>query len=77
MHGACPPEMLHALQLGIFKCTRDVFFQCIGESAQAAHEVNGLARIYGKLLAHQSDHSLPATNSGKGAKDGKLMAKEY
>ena len=77
IHGACPSEMLHAIQLGIFKYTRDIFFETIGESAQVAHDINGLARVYGKLLSHQSDRSLPNTNFSKGIKDGKLMAKDY
>ena len=77
IHGACPSEMLHAIQLGIFKYTRDIFFESIGESAQVAHDINGLARVYGKLLSHQSDRSLPNTNFSKGIKDGKLMAKDY
>ena len=77
IHGACPSEMLHAMQLGIFKYTRDIFFQNIGENAQIAHDINGLARVFGKLLSHQSDRTLPNTNFSKGIKDGKLMAKDY
>ena len=77
VHGACPSEMLHAMQLGIFKYCRDIFFQSLGESAQVSHDVNGLARIYGKLLSHQSDRSLPTTNFSKGIRDGKLMARDY
>ena len=77
IHGACPSEMLHAMQLGIFKYTRDIFFQAIGETSQAAHDINGLARIYGKLLSRQSERDLPTTNFSKGIKDGKLMAKDY
>ena len=77
VHGACPSEMLHAMQLGIFKYCRDIFFQSLGESAQVSHDVNGLARIYGKLLSHQSDRSLPSTNFSKGIRDGKLMARDY
>ena len=77
IHGACPSEMLHQLQLGIFKYTRDIFFSSLGDSASVSFEVNGLARIYGKLLSHQSDRSLPDTNFAKGIKEGKLMAKNY
>ena len=77
IHWACPSEMLHAMQLGIFKYTRDIFFDFIGNDAQIAQEINGLARIYGKLISHQSERSLPATNFSKGIKDGKLMAKDY
>ena len=77
IHGACPSEMLHAMQLGIFKYCRDIFFQSLGESAKVAHDVNALARVYGKLLSHQSDRTLPNTNFSKGIRDGKLMAKDY
>ena len=77
IHGACPTEMLHAMQLGIFKYTQDIFFEFLGDTAQVAYEINGLARIYGKLLSHQSDRSLPATNFSRGIKEGKLMAKDY
>ena len=77
IHGACPSEMLHQMQLGIFKYCRDIFFQSMGEQAQVALDVNGLARIYGKLLSHQSDRSLPSTNFSQGIRGGKLMAKDY
>ena len=77
IHGACPTEMLHAMQLGIFKYTRDIFFEFLGDTAQVAYEINGLARIYGRLLSHQSDRSLPATNFSRGIKEGKLLAKDY
>ena len=69
--------MLHAMQLGIFKYARDIFFEFLGDTAQVAYEINGLARIYGKLLSHQSDRSLPATNFSWEIKEGKLMAKDY
>jgi hypothetical protein len=77
IHGACPSEMLHAMQLCIFKYCRDFFFDFIGKDAATAQEINGLTKIYGKLIAHQSKRSLPATNFSKGIKDGKLMAKDY
>ena len=67
--------MLHQLQLGIFKYTRDTFFSSLGDSAAVSFEVNGLARIHGKLLSHQSDRSLPDNNFSKEIKEGKLMAK--
>ena len=76
IHGACPSEMLHQMQLGIFKYCRDIFFLQLGESAQVAFDVNGLARIYGKLLSHQSDRSLPSTNFSQGIRGARLMAKD-
>ena len=77
IHGACLLEMLHAIQLGIFKYCHDIFFDFIGKDAAIAQEINSLAKIYGKLISHQSNRSLPATNFSKGIKDGKLMAKDY
>jgi hypothetical protein len=77
IHGACPSKMLHAMQLGVFKYCRDIFFDFIGKDAAIAQEINGLAKIYGRLIAHQSERSLPATNFSKGIKDGKLMAKDF
>ena len=77
IHGATPSEMLHALQLGIFKYTRDILFEQIGAKAAIADDINGLARVFGKLLARQSDRTLPNTNFSGGIKDGKLMAKDF
>jgi len=77
VHGATPSEMLHAILLGMFQYIRDIFFVDIGESAQVAFDINGLARVFGKLFSHQSERSMPSTNFSKGIKEGKLMAKEY
>jgi len=77
IHGACPSEMLHAMLLGIFKYTRDIFFNFVGESAEVAQDINGLAKAYGKIFSHQSDRSFGSTNFSKGIKEGKLMAKDY
>ena len=76
-HGSCPSEMPHALQLGIFRCVRDIFFDYIGKSAQVAFEINGLATMHGKLLSRQSDRTLPGTNFAKGIMEGKVMAKDF
>ena len=77
IHGATPSEMLHAILLGLFMYTRNIFFLHVGKDSQLANDLNGLAKIYGKLLTHQSDRSMPKTNFTKGIKEGKLMAKEY
>ena len=78
IHGATPSEMLHALLLGIFKYTRECFFDQIGESSQLAKEIDGLAAQYGDLFARQSERDLPKCKFGHGIrKKGKLMAKEY
>ena len=77
IHGATPSEMLHAILLGDFKYVRDIFFSFVGDSAAVSHEINGLAKVYGKLFSHQSDRSFGSTNFGKGIREGKLMAKDY
>ena len=77
IHGACPSEMLHAILLGIFKYERNIFFDHCGQESQLADDINGLAKMYGSLLIHQSDWELPNTNFSRGIRKGKLMAKEY
>lgn len=77
IHGACPSEKLHAIQLGIFKYIRDIFFDRMGKTSELAETVNGLAAIYGKLLTRQSERDLPNTNFSKGIQKGKLMARDY
>ena len=77
VHGACPSEMLHAILLGIFKYTRDIFFEYMGSTSQLACEMDGLCQQYGEFFTHQSDRDLPATHFGRGIRKGKLMAKQY
>ena len=77
IHGACPSEKLHAIQLGIFKYLRDIFFDRMGKTSQLAESINGLATMYGKLLTRQSERDLPNTNFAKGIQKGKLMARDY
>jgi hypothetical protein len=75
IHGACPSDMLHAFQLGIFKYLRDVFFKYIG--GKPADAMNGLSGKYCKQFKRQSDKSMPSTSFAKGIKEGKLMGKEF
>jgi hypothetical protein len=77
IHGACPLEILHAVQLGIFKYTRDCFFAQIGPTSGASAEINALAGINGAQFQHQSDRNKPRTKFGDGIQKGKLMAKEF
>ena len=77
IHGATPSEMLHALLLGLFKYGRDIFFEHAGTSSKLSEDLDGLAKMYGKLLSRQSDRDLPHTNFNKGIRKGKLMAKQY
>lgn len=77
IHGACPSEMLHAILLGVFKYVRSIFFVHMGDTSKLSEDINGLAKMYGKLLTHQSDRDIPYTNFGKGIQKGKLMAKQF
>lgn len=70
IYGATPVEMLHGLLLGIFKYTRECFFEQIGPESQAASEIDGLCKLYGSLFGHQSDRDLPNTNFANGIKSG-------
>lgn len=77
IHGACPADMLHSIQLGIFKYLRDIFFRDLGATSQTAKGINGLAKVYCRLLARQSDRSIPKCTFSKGIQEGRLMGKEY
>ena len=77
IHGACPSEKLHAIQLGIFKYLRDIFFDRIGSTSALAEDINGLAAQYGKEFSRQSERDLPHTKFSKGIQKGKLMARDY
>lgn len=77
VHCACLLEMLHALLLGLFRYTRDGFFDVIGENSRLADEINALAIEYGVLFGRQSDRDMPKTKFSSGIQQGKLMAKEY
>ena len=77
IHGACPSEKLHAIQLGVFKYIREIFFKHMGRTSQLADDINGLSTIYGKVLNRQSEKDLPNTNFAKGIQKGKLMARDF
>ena len=77
IHGACPSEMLHAILLGVFKYTRDCFFEQMGPKSQLAQAINGLAQLYGHQFQRQSERQMPRCTFNQGLDKGKLMAKEY
>ena len=69
--------MLHAILLGIFKYTRDCFFEQIGPESKFADDINAVSKLYGLLFTRQSVRNLPKTAFPNGIRKGKLMAKEY
>ena len=77
IHGACPMDMLHALLLGIFRYTRDCFFEQIGVSSKLSDDFNAHARQHGDLISRQSDRDFPKTRFASGTLRGKLNAKDF
>ena len=77
IHGACPTDMLHSLQLGIFKYLRDIFFNQLGKTSSISKDVNGLAKVFCRLLSRQSDRSIPKCSFSQGIQAGRLMGREY
>lgn len=55
--GPCPSKMLHAVLLGLFLCLCQVWFFQMGPKSKASKAINGLAKLCGKLLQHQSDRA--------------------
>ena len=77
VHGACPSDMLHAILLGIFKYTRECFFEQIGKDSKPADVINALAQTYGAAFGRQSERDVPLCKFKSGIRKGKLMAKEF
>jgi hypothetical protein len=77
IHGACPSEMLHAILLGVFKYTRECFFEQIGPTSKLADDINGLAKQYGDFFRRQSERETPKCQFKQGIVKGKTTAKEF
>ena len=77
IHGACPLELLHWFNLGLYKYIRQMFFDQIGEKSKLAKKINMMAKTMGKFYKRQSDRTLPRTTFNRGIVKGKLMAHEY
>ena len=76
VHGACPMEMLHWIQLGMYKYTRANFFAQTGKSSKLSKSINIIASQMGWLFQRQSDRAYPRTKFTKGLQKGTLMAHE-
>lgn len=76
IHGASPMEIIHWMQLGQFKYSREMFFAQTGEGKLGDY-INICATSMGPLFQRQSDKSFPRTKFTKGIMKGKLMAHEY
>lgn len=76
IHGACPMDLLHWLQLGKHKYSRSSFFEQTGKGTEMSRAINTIAAQMGYLFKRQSDRNLPRTKFSKGLQKGKLMAHE-
>ena len=76
IHGACPMELLHWIQLGIYKHAREALFCQFGPYSQLSKRFNELASQMGYLFQRQSDRACPRTKFTKGVQKGTLMAHE-
>lgn len=76
VHGACPVEILHWINLGMFKYTRLNLFNQTGTTSKLSERLNACAMHIGFLFARQSDRDFPRTSFNKGVTKGKLMAHE-
>ena len=77
IHGASPVEMLHALNLGIFKYVRDCFFKHTGKDSEVGKNFASTAQSLGYDISRQSQRDFPKTTFRQGIVRGKLMANEY
>ena len=76
IHGACPMEILHWLQLGKFKYDREMFVNQTGADTILSNRFNGLAKSMGLFFKRQSDRDLPRLVFSRGIQKGKLTAQE-
>lgn len=76
IHGACPMELLHWVQLGIYKYAREALFGQFGPYSQLSDSFNEFASQMGYLFQRQSDRAYPRTKFTKGVQKGTLMAHE-
>ena len=76
VHGACPMEHLHWIQLGMFKYARSSFFDQTGVKSELSKTINLIATQMGYLFQRQSDREYPRTKFTKGVQKGSLMAHE-
>ena len=77
VHGATPMELIHWIQLGMFKYSRDMLFEQTGKG-KLGENVNNVATQMGWLFQRQSNkNEFPRTKFTRGVMKGKLMAHEF
>lgn len=74
IHGACPMELLHWIQLGWFKYSRSSLYEQFGPTSELARTINSIAIQMGWFFQRTSDKSLPRTKFSKGGQNSSLHA---
>lgn len=77
VHRYTPAEILHAFLLGLFKYSKEIFFELVGKSSELARQINAFSMVYSKFFRRQSDRTMPVAAFNRGIQVGKLMGKEY
>ena len=75
IHGASPMELLHWIQLGQYKYTRDMLFEQTGEG-KMGKDLNDYCCALGPMFQRQSDKSFPRCHFTNTIMKGILMAHE-
>ena len=76
IHGASPWEILHWIQLGMYKYDREALFLQTGETTKLSRDLDALAQTYGTFLGRQSDRTLDRVAFHDGIRTGKMQANE-
>ena len=74
VHGAIPWEVLHQIQINMFKQVRDCLFAQTGDKSELSRNLDSLCITMGTLLKRQSDRALPRTMFRGGVREGLLQA---
>ena len=76
VHGACPMEIIHWINLGMMKYDREMFYEQTGKESKLSEKFNGLAVAIGHLHRRQSCREFPRTKFSRGIQAGGMMAHE-
>jgi len=76
VHGACPMEALHWINLGQFKYSRLALFLQVGNTSKLGDNINTIATSIGILFQQSSDKDLPRTTFSRRLNTGGLGGHE-
>ena len=77
IHGACPLEILHWILLGMYKYSRQMFFDQTGDDTILSREISTICSSLGWLFQRQSDKRYPRTKFREGIRSGYLQGHHF